>query len=65
MNAARRPEPTAVVISVGPETTSPAAKSHGSPVWSVTGSASTDRSRRMPIATIAVSQASSSVSSSS
>ena len=39
MNAARRPSPTARVMSVGPVTTSPAAKMWGTSVWSVSRSA--------------------------
>ena len=39
MCAARRPSPTARVMSVGPVTTSPAAKMCGTPVWSVSRSA--------------------------
>ncbi len=38
MCAARRPSPTALVMSVAPFTTSPAAKTYGTPVWSVAGS---------------------------
>ena len=39
MCAARRPSPTARVMSLGPVTTSPAAKMPSTPVWRVAGSA--------------------------
>ncbi len=64
MNAARRPAPTASTIFVGPATTSPAAKSHGcSALCSVDRVDLRRRARaRIPMATIATSHASSSVS---
>jgi len=68
MKAARRPWPTAVVIIVGPVTTSPAAKTYGIGVCSVAASAFSVRfgfvsrpkasvSALMPAATITASQA--------